>query len=59
MKKYSPEWKEREKKWIEKHKRSDGSQYWAIHYMANELEYTNGEFQTEDDAQVALNFYNI
>jgi len=57
--KYTKKWKMKKKKWIEKHKGSNGKKYWAIHYMYDNLEYVSGEYSSEKEAEEALENYNI
>jgi hypothetical protein len=57
--KYTREWKQKKKKWIQKHKHSDGKTYWSIHYIQNEIEYSNGEYLTEEAAEADLKNYNV
>jgi len=57
--KYTHEWKKKKKKWIEKHERSGGEPYWSIHYMYNNVEYSNGEYSSEKSAEEDLKNYNI
>jgi hypothetical protein len=59
MKKYSREWKQKTRKWVQKHKKSNGTSYWSIHYISNDFEYSNGEYSTEKSAREDLNNYNI
>ena len=55
----SREWKEKKKKWIEKHKNINGESYWSIHYIYDGIEYFNGEYLTEKLAKEALENYNV
>ena len=57
--KYTMEWKKKTKKWVQKHKHSNGKTYWAIHYMQNDIEYSNGEYSTEKEAKGYLSDYNV
>jgi len=57
--KYTYEWKQKTKKWVQKHKHSNGESYWAIHYMQNDTEYSNGEYLTEKAAKKDLENYNV
>jgi len=57
--KYTREWKQKTKKWVQKHTRSNGESYWSIHYLQNDIEYSNGEYSTEKSAKEDLNNYNI
>lgn len=59
MKKYTSEWKQKTKKWVQKHTKSDGTSYWSIHYISNDIEYSNGEYFTEESAKEDLNNYNV
>lgn len=53
------EWKRKTKKWVQKHEHSNGKTYWAIHYMQNDIEYSNGEYSTEKEAKEYLSDYNV
>jgi len=57
--KFTHEWKKKKKKWVEKHKRTNGEIYWSIHYMYNNVEYSNGEYDTEKLAKEDLDKYNM
>jgi hypothetical protein len=57
--KFTHEWKRKKKKWVEKHKRTNGEIYWSIHYMYNNVEYSNGEYDTEKLAKEDLDKYNM
>ena len=57
--KYTREWKQKTKKWVQKHTRANGESYWSIHYLQNDIEYSNGEYSTEKSAKEDLNNYNI
>lgn len=57
--KYTREWKQKTKKWIQKHTHSSGKTYWSIHYMYNDIEYSNGEYSSEKSAKEDLNNYNV
>jgi hypothetical protein len=46
MKKYSKEWKELKGKWIQRH-----GDIYKIHYIANDTEYSTGEYFTAKSAQ--------
>ncbi|PKN52769.1 MAG: hypothetical protein CVU55_05975 [Deltaproteobacteria bacterium HGW-Deltaproteobacteria-13] len=59
MRKYSWEWKQKQRKWVEKHTRMNGESYWTIHYIQNDIEYSNGEYFTEKSAEEDLKNYNI
>jgi hypothetical protein len=59
MRKYSREWKQKTKKWVQKHTHSNGKEYWSIHYIQNDIEYSNGEYSTEKAAEEDLNHYNV
>jgi hypothetical protein len=59
MKKYTREWKQKTKKWVQKHTHSNGTSYWSIHYISNDIEYSNGEYLTEKSAIEDLNNYNV
>jgi hypothetical protein len=56
---YSQEWKQKKKKWIEKHKDYNGKVYWSIHYIVDTKEYSNGEYSTEELAEENLKKYNV
>jgi hypothetical protein len=47
MKKYSREWKQKTRKWVQKHTESNGTSYWSIHYIQNDIEYSNGGYSME------------
>jgi hypothetical protein len=57
--KYTREWKQKTKKWVQKHTHSNGKSYWSIHYMYDDIEYSNGEYSTEKSAKEDLNNYNV
>ena len=57
--KYTHEWKKKKKKWVEKHKHSNGEVYWSVHYMLNNVEYSNGEYASEKQAEENLKQYNL
>lgn len=59
MKKYSREWKQKTKKWVQKHTRLDRSTYWSIHYIQNDMEYSNGEYPSEKSAKEDLINYTV
>jgi hypothetical protein len=59
MTKYTLEWKQKKKKWVQKHKKIDGESIWTIHYIQNGIEYSNGEYSTEESAQKGLEKYNV
>ena len=59
MIKYSWEWKQKKKKWVQKHTKQNGETYWAIHYIQNDFEYSNGEYFSEKLAEEDLKTYNI
>jgi hypothetical protein len=56
---YSQEWKQKKKKWIEKHKDYNGKVYWSIHYISDTKEYSSGEYSTEELAEKNLKKYNV
>ena len=56
---YSQEWKQKKKKWIEKHKDSNGKVYWLIHYIVDDKEYSSGQYSTEELAEKDLKKYNV
>ena len=47
MKKYSREWKQKTRKWVQQHTESKGTSYWSIHYIPNDIEYSNGGYSME------------
>ena len=47
------------KKWVQKHTHSNGISYWSIHYIQNDIEYSNGEYSTEKSAKENLNNFNV
>ena len=57
--KFTREWKQKTKKWVQKHKHSNGESYWSIHYIQNDIEYSNGEYPTEISAKDDLINYKI
>jgi hypothetical protein len=57
--KYTREWKKKTKKWVQKHTHPNGTSYWTIHYIQNEIEYSNGEYSTEELAEKDLEKYNV
>ena len=59
MTKYTLEWKQKKKKWVQKHEKIDGEYIWKIHYIQNDIEYSNGEYSTEESAQEDLKKYNV
>jgi hypothetical protein len=59
MTKYTLEWKQKKKKWVQKHEKIDGESIWKIHYIQNDIEYSNGEYSTEESAQEDLEKYNV
>jgi hypothetical protein len=59
MRKYSQEWKQKKRKWIQKHTKINGDSIWKIHYIQNDIEYSNGECSTEKSAREDLKNYNV
>jgi len=57
--KYTKEWKQKTRKWVQKHKHANGKSYWSIHYMYNDIEHSNGEYSTEKSAKEDLNNFNV
>lgn len=57
--KYTKEWKEKTRKWVQKHTLSNGKSYWSIHYIYNNIEYISGEYSTKESAKKNLNNYNV
>jgi len=49
MEKYSVEWKEKNRKWIQKHLNG-----WKIHYIAYGTEYSVGDYRTAKEARENL-----
>ena len=59
MKTYTREWKQKTRKWVQEHTKSNGTSYWSIHYIQNDTEYSNGEYSTEKSAIEDLKNYNV
>ncbi|MGO8716731.1 MAG: hypothetical protein ACLPSL_09230 [Smithella sp.] len=59
MTKYTLGWKQKKKKWVQKHEKIDGESIWKIHYIQNDIEYSNGEYSTEESALEDLKKYNV
>ena len=55
MKKYSAEWKEAQKAWIQDHKNEKWGKFYKIHYIEYGTEYSTGEYLTRKEAEVDLN----
>ena len=52
--KYSNDWKQETNKWVQKHKHFHGKPYCSIHYIQNEIEYSCGEYPTEESTKEDL-----
>ena len=57
--KYTREWKQKTRRWVQKHKHSNGQSYWSIHYIYNGIECSSGEYSTEKSAKEDLNNFNV
>jgi hypothetical protein len=57
--KYTREWKQKTRKWVQKHKHSNGKSYWSIHYIQDDIEYLYGEYSKGKLAKNDLNNINV
>lgn len=57
LEKYSKEWKIAQGKWIQKHRDATKGDIWKIHYIANDTEYSAGEFFSAAAARAELKNY--
>jgi len=58
MKKYSREWKIKTGQWVQRHKSERWGYVYKIHYIANDTEYSQGEYVRRIDAEEALRSEN-
>lgn len=57
MKKYSREWKIKEKAWVQSHNDSEGDVFYKIHYIENDTEYSTGVYYTKNSAMEDLTHF--